>query len=67
MCDAADGVTAQDLRIAELAMKAGCATAIVLNKWDVAGASDGEATDDGRISTTSAPAWPRSCGCARAC
>jgi GTPase len=35
VCDAADGVSAQDLRIAELAMKAGCATAIVLNKWDV--------------------------------
>jgi GTP-binding protein len=35
VCDAADGVTAQDLRIAELAMKAACATAIVLNKWDV--------------------------------
>jgi GTPase len=34
VCDAADGVTAQDLRISELAMKAGCATAIVLNKWD---------------------------------
>jgi GTPase len=34
VCDAADGVTAQDLRIAELAMKAGCATAVVLNKWD---------------------------------
>ena len=34
VCDADDGVTAQDLRIAELAMKAGCATAIVLNKWD---------------------------------
>jgi GTP-binding protein len=35
VCDAADGVTSQDLRIAELAMKAGCATAIVLNKWDL--------------------------------
>jgi GTP-binding protein len=35
VCDASDGVTSQDLRIAELAMKAGCATAIVLNKWDV--------------------------------
>jgi GTP-binding protein len=35
VCDAAGGVTAQDLRIAELAMKAGCATAIVLNKWDL--------------------------------
>jgi GTP-binding protein len=36
VCDAHDGVTSQDLRIAELAMKAGCATALVLNKWDVA-------------------------------
>lgn len=36
ICDAHDGVTAQDLRIAELAMKEGCATALVLNKWDVA-------------------------------
>jgi GTP-binding protein len=35
VCDATDGVTSQDLRVAELAMKAGCATAIVLNKWDV--------------------------------
>ena len=30
-------MTAQDLRIAELAMKAGCATALVLNKWDLTG------------------------------
>jgi GTP-binding protein len=37
VCDAQDGVTAQDLRIAELAMKAGCATALVLNKWDLTG------------------------------
>jgi GTP-binding protein len=36
MCDATAGVTAQDLRIAELAMKTGCATALVLNKWDIA-------------------------------
>ena len=35
VCDAVDGVTAQDLRIAELAMKAGCATALVMNKWDI--------------------------------
>jgi len=34
VCDATDGVTAQDLRIAALAMGARCATAIVLNKWD---------------------------------
>jgi GTP-binding protein len=36
ICDAHDGVTSQDLRIAELGMKEGCATAIVLNKWDIA-------------------------------
>jgi GTPase len=36
VCDATDGVTSQDLRIADLAMKSGCATALVLNKWDIA-------------------------------
>lgn len=35
VCDATDGVTAQDLRVAELAMKSGCATLLVLNKWDL--------------------------------
>ncbi len=35
VCDAADGITAEDLRIAELAMRAGCATLLVLNKWDI--------------------------------
>jgi GTP-binding protein len=36
VCDANDGVTTQDLRVAEMAMKSGCATALVLNKWDIA-------------------------------
>jgi GTP-binding protein len=36
VCDAHDGITSQDLRVAELAMREGCATALVLNKWDVA-------------------------------
>lgn len=36
VCDAHDGVTAQDLRIAQLAMAEHCAVAFVLNKWDVA-------------------------------
>src|SRR5579875_860642 len=36
VCDATAGVTTQDLRIAELAMRSGCATALVLNKWDIA-------------------------------
>jgi GTP-binding protein len=35
VCDATDGITAQDLRVAELAMKSDCATLIVLNKWDL--------------------------------
>jgi GTP-binding protein len=36
VCDAMDGITSQDLRVADLAMKSGCATALVLNKWDIA-------------------------------
>jgi GTPase len=35
VCDASDGVTAEDLRIAELAMRAGCSTLLALNKWDI--------------------------------
>jgi GTP-binding protein len=34
-CDASDGVTSEDLRIAELAMRTGCATLVALNKWDI--------------------------------
>ena len=40
VCDATDGITAQDLRVAELAMRSGCATALVLNKWDIASEVD---------------------------
>jgi GTP-binding protein len=36
VCDATEGVTSEDLRVAELAMKAGCASLLVLNKWDLA-------------------------------
>ena len=35
LCDASEGVTSEDLRIAELAMKTHCATVVALNKWDV--------------------------------
>jgi len=35
VCDVTDGITSEDLRIAELAMKSGCATLVVLNKWDL--------------------------------
>ena len=47
VCDATDGVTSQDLRIAELAMKAGCATALVLNKWDLTGGDVEQAAGPG--------------------
>jgi GTPase len=40
VCDATEGITAQDLRVAELAMRSGCATALVLNKWDLADGID---------------------------
>ncbi len=36
ICDATAGVTTQDLRVAELAMRSSAATALVLNKWDLA-------------------------------
>ncbi len=35
VCDASEGVTSEDLRVAELAMHEGCATLVALNKWDV--------------------------------
>jgi GTPase len=35
VCDASEGVTAEDLRVAEMAMKAGCASLLAMNKWDV--------------------------------
>ena len=34
LCDATEGVTTEDFRIAEMAMKKRCATVIALNKWD---------------------------------
>ena len=45
VCDATEGVTAQDLRIAQLAMKAACATALVLNKWDLLKRADPDDAD----------------------
>ncbi|MGE0067497.1 MAG: ribosome biogenesis GTPase Der, partial [Solirubrobacterales bacterium] len=35
VCDAGEGVTSEDLRVAEMAMKGGCATLLVMNKWDL--------------------------------
>ncbi len=34
LCDATEGVTTEDFKIAEMAMKNNCATVIALNKWD---------------------------------
>jgi GTPase len=35
VCDAREGLTAEDLRVGELAMRSGCATVLAMNKWDV--------------------------------
>jgi GTP-binding protein len=40
VCDASEGITAEDLRVAEVAMRAGCATVLALNKWDLVGEVD---------------------------
>jgi GTP-binding protein len=45
ICDAAEGVTSEDLRVSDMAMRAGCATLLVLNKWDL-GETD---IDDARV------------------
>jgi GTPase len=34
VCDSTEGVTSEDLRIADVAMQNNCATVIALNKWD---------------------------------
>jgi GTP-binding protein len=49
VCDATEGVTAEDLRVAELAMRSGCATVLALNKWDLIGGDSADALlDDAR-------------------
>ncbi|MDQ3647534.1 MAG: ribosome biogenesis GTPase Der [Actinomycetota bacterium] len=35
VCDAAEGVTSEDLRVADMAMRNRCGTVVALNKWDV--------------------------------
>jgi GTP-binding protein len=52
VCDASDGVTTEDLRVAELAMKQKCATVIALNKWDVVGQAPGSAGRAAAVSGT---------------
>jgi GTP-binding protein len=43
VCDAPEGVTAEDLRVADLAMTTGCATLVALNKWDLIPGEDADA------------------------
>jgi GTPase len=50
VCDASEGITSEDLRVAEMAMQKKCATVIALNKWDVVGQAAGSA---GRAATAS--------------
>jgi GTP-binding protein len=35
VCDASESLTSEDLRVAEVAMRSGCATVLAMNKWDV--------------------------------
>jgi GTPase len=35
VCNASEGVTTEDMRVAEMAMKAGCASLLAMNKWDI--------------------------------
>jgi GTP-binding protein len=45
VCDAHEGLTSEDLRIAEMAMKKGAATIVAMNKWDVTRTDLVEATE----------------------
>jgi GTP-binding protein len=48
VCDAAEGITAEDLRVAELAMRTGCSTLIALNKWDLLDSDAGDFLEDAK-------------------
>jgi GTP-binding protein len=44
VCDAYEGITTEDLRVADMAMRNRCATVVALNKWDVTRTELEEAT-----------------------
>ncbi len=54
VCDANEGVTSEDLHVAEMAMKKKCATVVALNKWDVD--EDGPGGREGAHRAEAAPA-----------
>ena len=66
VCDASEGVTSEDLRVAEMAMKAGCATLLVLNKWDVDRDRHRRRPRPGRAQAAAAPGGDHLLGDARA-
>jgi GTPase len=45
VCDASEGLTSEDLRVGELAMKSNCATVLALNKWDLVSGDDFDLDD----------------------
>ena len=51
VCDATEGITAEDLRVGELAMRSGCATVLALNKWDLVRGTPGGEPDEDRSQT----------------
>jgi GTP-binding protein len=51
VCDATEGVTSDDFRVAEMAMKKKCATVLALNKWDAVRQAPGSAGRAGSAST----------------
>ena len=44
LCDGNEGVTTEDMRVADLAMRKRCATVLALNKWDLGGGDLEDAT-----------------------
>ena len=62
VCDASEGVTSEDLRVAELAMRSGCATVVALNKWDIGRTRPRGRDGEAREAPAAAPAGDRLLG-----
>ena len=59
LVDASEGVVDQDLAVADVARKAGCATVVVLSKWDVDRGADRGRAPAARDAAPAASADPR--------
>ena len=62
LVDASEGVVEQDLSVADVARKAGCATAVVLSKWDIAEVRIEDVKPHLAIEAPAAPAEHRGLG-----